>query len=126
MVNVCQQYFSHLKIVARARNLQHVFDYMNHNIEHDYRETFYSALYAGEAVLRQLGFNALAVHRSAERFRQHDDELLLKMYQVHEQGAQALANACMQMRSEFNNSFDNEMYERDAHSLARQPHKRKG
>ena len=119
MLEICKKYFPHLKIVARAEDLAHVFQYMNHGIDKIYRETFYSALYAGEEVLRHLGFNAVSVHRSAERFRKHDEELITKMYQVQGEGAVAMANACIEMRNEFNNSFDDEMYEKDRHSLSK-------
>ncbi|MBE2293343.1 MAG: cation:proton antiporter, partial [Phycisphaerales bacterium] len=58
LVDVVQENYPHLTIVARARNVSHLFSLMNRNVKHLERETFESALRAGRQVLRELGFGA--------------------------------------------------------------------
>lgn len=70
--------YPHLKIIARARNRQHVFRLMDLGVDDPVRETFHSSLKMTRNTLEALGLShELAVDR-VERFRRHDEELLRK------------------------------------------------
>lgn len=76
--------YPHLKIIARARNRQHVFRLMDLGIEEPVRETFHSGLKMTRKTLEALGLShELAVDR-VERFRRHDEDLLKKQALVYD------------------------------------------
>ncbi|MGZ3722450.1 MAG: monovalent cation:proton antiporter-2 (CPA2) family protein, partial [Bdellovibrionales bacterium] len=55
IVDLAKEHFPHLRIVARARNMSHVFKLMDRGIEIWERETFDSSLRMGSEVLKLLG-----------------------------------------------------------------------
>lgn len=78
--------YPHLKIYARARNRQHVFELMDLGIEHIRRETIDSSLYLTEELLLDLGIPAERAQKMIERFRLHDELMLKEQYKVrHDQ-----------------------------------------
>jgi monovalent cation:proton antiporter-2 (CPA2) family protein len=84
-------YFPELKILARARNRQHAFALMDHNVDYIIRETYGSSLELAEAVLTRLG-DAPAVARAAVRkFRQLDEKTLGEQYAIKEDEVKFLA-----------------------------------
>jgi len=76
--------YPHLKIVARARNRQHVFRLMDIGVEDPVRETFYSSLEMTRHVLESLGMSAEVAQSRLERFRRHDDQVLRAQYLVYD------------------------------------------
>jgi uncharacterized membrane protein len=78
-----------------------------------YRETFDSAMAAAEASLRRLGYDAGEVHRAAERFREHDHEVIRRMHAVRDHGVEALASTSKELREELAELFaeDEELLE---------------
>ena len=76
--------YPHLKIIARARNRQHVFRLMDMGVEEPIRETFHSSLKMTRKTLEALGLShELAVDR-IERFRRYDETLLKKQSLVYD------------------------------------------
>jgi glutathione-regulated potassium-efflux system protein KefB len=76
--------YPHLKIIARARNRQHVFRLMDLGVDEPVRETFHSSLKMTRKTLEALGLShALAVDR-VERFRRYDEDLLKKQALVYD------------------------------------------
>jgi len=75
-----------LKILARARNRQDVYEFMKLDValEDIARETFGSALDLGQAVLRSLDYGAYRSHRIARRFRRHDVETIQALFPYHQ------------------------------------------
>jgi glutathione-regulated potassium-efflux system protein KefB len=68
--------YPHLKIVARARNRQHVFRLMDMGVSDPVRETFHSSLKMTRNTLEALGLSAELAADRVERFRRHDEDLL--------------------------------------------------
>jgi glutathione-regulated potassium-efflux system protein KefB len=76
--------YPHLKIVARARNRQHVFRLLDLGVDDPVRETFHSSLKMTRKTLEALGLShELAVDR-VERFRRYDEDLLQKQALVYD------------------------------------------
>jgi glutathione-regulated potassium-efflux system protein KefB len=73
---VVKQQFPHLRIVARARNRQHVFRLMDLGIEEPVRETFHSSLKLTRKTLEALGLSTELATDRVERFRRQDEQLL--------------------------------------------------
>ncbi|HEV2682668.1 MAG TPA: NAD-binding protein, partial [Rhodanobacter sp.] len=76
--------YPHLKIIARARNRQHVFRLMDLGVEEPVRETFHSSLKMTRKTLQALGLSAELAADRVERFRRHDEDLLRKQAQVYD------------------------------------------
>ncbi|MDF3983781.1 monovalent cation:proton antiporter-2 (CPA2) family protein [Luteibacter sp. PPL201] len=79
--------YPHLKIVARARNRQHVFRLMDIGVEDPVRETFFSSLEMTRHVLESLGMAPEVATSRIERFRAHDTQVLRQQYLVYDDEA---------------------------------------
>jgi voltage-gated potassium channel Kch len=69
-------HFPHLHIIARAWDRVHYFELKKAGVQVVLRETFGSALEAGEAMLRGLGMRAHRAHRAAQAYRGSDERAL--------------------------------------------------
>ena len=74
---LARQHFPALAIIARAYSRTDAFEYAELGIP-AVRETFGSAIDAGESALRALGHSAHEATRLAHQFRRHDEEMLAK------------------------------------------------
>ena len=68
--------FPNLTIYARARNRRHASQLMDHGVRIIWRETLHSSLGLATQVLEDLGMTTFDAERTAELFRQHDEQLL--------------------------------------------------
>ena len=82
MVHTAHMHFPDLKVVARAYDRRHAYELIRAGADVIRRETFGSALLAGEEALRLLGVDPDKAYRHAKAFRHHDEEGLLKLYEV--------------------------------------------
>jgi glutathione-regulated potassium-efflux system ancillary protein KefC/glutathione-regulated potassium-efflux system protein KefB len=76
--------FPKLKIFARARNRQHAFKLMDLGVHRILRETYGSSLEMAEHVLESLGEPAASARAAVKRFRQHDEETLVRQHAIKE------------------------------------------
>jgi len=90
VVKRARQRFPELRMIVRAHSRTDAFDYMEMGVP-AIRETFGSALDAAEEALRSLDFGPHAARRVIERFRRHDEEMLLKQMAVRGQEAQLIS-----------------------------------
>ena len=84
--------YPHLKIFARARNRQHAFKLMDLGVE-VMRETFHSSLVLSQQVLEALGIPPEIAADRSERFRQHDEKMLLEQHLVYDDEAALIASS---------------------------------
>lgn len=87
IARVVRRQYPHLKIVARARNRQHVWRLMDLGIEEPVRETLYSSLKMSRRALEALGLSSEEAIAEVERFRRQDAELMKIQYQVYDDDA---------------------------------------
>jgi glutathione-regulated potassium-efflux system ancillary protein KefC len=90
-VDLVRKHFPHVRILARAWDLIHVYQLKDHGVQVIERETFDSALRLGESVLVDLGYERHRAHRAAQRFRAYDNELIEELYQVHHDHGQVIS-----------------------------------
>ena len=76
--------YPHLKIVARARNRQHVFRLMDLGVDDPVRETFHSSLKMTRKTLEALGLSHELATDRVERFRRYDEDVLRKQALVYD------------------------------------------
>jgi len=84
IARLVRRQYPHLKIVARARNRQHVWRLMDLGVEDPVRETLYSSLKLSRYTLQALGLSSEQAADQIERFRRQDDELLKAQYLVYD------------------------------------------
>lgn len=93
LVDVVRIHHPRVTVVARARNVTHVFGLLNRGIQRIERETFESALRAGRRVLQDLGFGAYEARLAADTFRRHDLAALDAMYPHYQDETQLVSLA---------------------------------
>ncbi len=79
LIDLVREHFPHLKIVARARNVQHVYELIDRNVSVWERELFEGSLNAGTEVLRLMGWTAFSAQKAAHRFRDHNIAMIMDL-----------------------------------------------
>lgn len=79
-----KEHFPHVKIFARARNRGHHFDLLEIGVHKIKRETIDSSLNFTGDLLQELGFEKEKAKRVIEKFRRHDELMLLEQYKVRD------------------------------------------
>jgi glutathione-regulated potassium-efflux system protein KefB len=87
VARVVRRMYPHLKIIARARNRQHVWRLMDLGVEDPVRETLYSSLKMTRKALEALGLTAEEAIAEVELFRRRDAELMKIQYLVYDDDA---------------------------------------
>ncbi|MGH8459774.1 MAG: NAD-binding protein, partial [Nevskiales bacterium] len=103
-----RRHFPDLRIIARARNRQHVYRLMDLGVGVINRDTYLSSLDMAGKVLQELGLSEDEATRSVRRFREHDEELLQRNYAFHDDEAK-LADLAKRAAQELE-----ELFEQDA------------
>ncbi|RMN25446.1 Glutathione-regulated potassium-efflux system protein, partial [Pseudomonas cannabina] len=84
--------YPHMKIIARARNRQHVHRLMDLGA-HAVRETFYSSLEMSRQTLMGLGLSEEQANARISRFKRHDEQVLAAQHEVYDDDAKVLQTA---------------------------------
>jgi CPA2 family monovalent cation:H+ antiporter-2/glutathione-regulated potassium-efflux system protein KefB len=104
LVETVRRNFPDLQIFARARNRRHAHLLMDQGIEVIVRETFFSGLRLGELVLGGLGLSPEEARRTVQRFREHDERMLVEQHAIYrdeKQMIQTSAEAAAELRRLF-------------------------
>lgn len=107
LVKEAKENYPHLKIYARARNVQHVYELMDLKITGIERETFEASLKMGSEVLRGLGFSAYESVKRAQIFRRHNLEVITELHSNRKNEKEFLARA-RQSREDLAKMFEEE------------------
>ena len=83
LASIARTHFPKLRVIARARDMRHMFALRDLGVQLIERETFRSALALGEAALAEVGGDRERARRTAETFAEHDVEVVAKLYDVH-------------------------------------------
>lgn len=78
--HVVRERFPRIKIFARARNRQHAYELLEMGIQRIKRETFDSSINFTGELLKEMGFAPQVAQRVVERFRDHDEALMLEQF----------------------------------------------
>jgi glutathione-regulated potassium-efflux system protein KefB len=90
VARVVRRMYPNLKIIARARNRQHVWRLMDLGVDEPVRETLYSSLKMTRKALEALGLSSEEAIEEVERFRRKDAELMKVQYLVYDDEAKLL------------------------------------
>jgi glutathione-regulated potassium-efflux system ancillary protein KefC len=91
IVDLAQEHFPNLQIVARARDVTHWHQLRERGVLLVEREMFESSLRSARSVLELLGHSAHEARQTAMRFRQHNLELFEKMHPHHQDRTKLIA-----------------------------------
>ncbi len=101
IVKLVRQHFPHVRIVARARDMRHLFEFMEQDVRHAYRESFDGAIHAARGAMQELEMNEQDIDAAIERFLAYDRQVIDTMYAVRNDGEEALARASVMLRDRF-------------------------
>jgi voltage-gated potassium channel Kch len=92
IVKSVREKYPNLPLVVRARNRQGVFELLELGISQPVRETFPAALDMADQVLRQIGISAYRSYRIINKFKKHDEEVLIESSKKRKESEQALVS----------------------------------
>jgi len=72
--------YPHVKILARAKDIYHAFEFFKRNVNIVQHEVFDSAAELGEKALINLGFSNYEAYRATRTFKHHEKQVLLDLY----------------------------------------------
>ena len=72
--------YPHVKILARAKDIFHVFEYFKLDVRTVQREMFVSATELGAKALVELGFTKYDAYRSTRTFKHHEEQVTEELY----------------------------------------------
>lgn len=96
--------YPHIKIVARARNRQHVHRLVDLGAD-AVRETYYSSLEMSRRTLVGLGLSQSQADARIRRFKQHDEQVLKAQHLVYDDAAKVMQSA-QEARAELERLFE--------------------
>ncbi len=91
IVNLVREHFSHLELVARARDVTHWNRLRDLGVTRVEREVFESSLRSGRSVLEVLGYTPPEARAHAMRFRRHNLALFEQMHPHYKDRAKLIA-----------------------------------
>jgi glutathione-regulated potassium-efflux system protein KefB len=104
--------YPHMKIIARARNRQHVHRLMDVGA-HAVRETFYSSLEMSRQTLIGLGLTQAQADARIKRFKQHDEVVLEAQHAVYDDAVKVMQTA-QEARAELARLFESDQLQEQA------------
>lgn len=107
LVEICQQHFPHLHILARARGRVEAHELLQAGVTQFSRETFSSALELGRKTLVTLGMHPHQAQRAQLHFRRLDMRMLRELIPMHADTVQI--SSAREARRELEEIFQREM-----------------
>jgi len=115
LADAVREHFPDLQILARARNVTHMYELMDRGVTVIERETFESALQLGRRALCHLGYGAYRAREATLKFRAHNKASVEEVYPFYKDREQYVSMA-KRARDELNEMFarDLKSYEKEA------------
>jgi glutathione-regulated potassium-efflux system protein KefB len=104
--------YPHIKIIARARNRQHVHRLVDQGAQ-AVRETYYSSLEMSRRTLVGLGLSQSQADARINRFKRHDEQVLQAQHQVYDDAAKVMQTA-QEAREELTRLFESDQMDEEA------------
>jgi glutathione-regulated potassium-efflux system ancillary protein KefC len=113
IVDLAREHFPNAKIIARARNVGHLYQLLDRKVEYVERELFESSLRSARSALEVLGWPAHEAREAAMRFRVRNIQLMRDIYPHYKDRAKVIAVA-KDGRQQFQEQISRERAERHA------------
>jgi glutathione-regulated potassium-efflux system ancillary protein KefC len=101
LARTAAKHFPKLRVIARARDMRHMFELRDLGVALIERETFESALELSRATLTAITGDAERAKRTVKAFARHDSEVLAKLYAVHLGELDARVSVSNELREQF-------------------------
>ncbi len=82
IAEMVREHYPNVRILAKAIDRGHAYDFLRMGIHDVVRETYSSSLDLGKTALRHLGFRAYQARRCALIFRQHDESMMRDLHHL--------------------------------------------
>ncbi len=105
IVEVAKKNFPNLRIFARVFDRVHAYELINMDVPDQYREVFDASVQMAEDALVALGKHPYEAHRSAQMFKTHDRELVLRAAR-HVDDMDTLVDIARKGRAEISNVLE--------------------
>jgi glutathione-regulated potassium-efflux system ancillary protein KefC len=115
IVDLVREHFPQARVIARARNVGHLYQLLDRKVEFIERELFESSLRSARSVLEVLGWPAHEARESTMRFRQRNIKLTHDSYPHYKDRAKLIA-AAKEGRQQFEEQMAREREERERRS----------
>jgi glutathione-regulated potassium-efflux system ancillary protein KefC len=115
IVDMAREHFPNARIIARARNVGHLYQLLDRKVEFIERELFESSLRSARSVLEGLGWPAYEAREAAMRFRRRNIELMHELYPHYKDRAKLIA-VSKEGRQQFQDQIARERDERKRRS----------
>jgi len=106
LARTARKHFPKLRVIARARDMRHMFELRDLGVEMIERETWLSALKLGEMALGATSGNADRAERAARAFAEHDEEVRAKLYEVHKGAPDAHVIVSNELRDQLKRTLE--------------------
>jgi glutathione-regulated potassium-efflux system ancillary protein KefC len=100
LARIARAHFPKLRVIARARDMRHMFELRDLGVEFVERETWLSALKLAQIALAQVSADPERARRTAETFAEHDIEVVAKLYEVHRDRPDAHVTVSNELRDQ--------------------------
>jgi len=115
IVDMAREHFPDARIIARARNVGHLYQLLDRKVEFIERELFESSLRSARSVLEGLGWPPHEAREAAMRFRHRNIELMHELYPHYKDRAKLIA-VSKEGRQQFQEQMAREREERKQRS----------
>jgi glutathione-regulated potassium-efflux system ancillary protein KefC len=105
LARAARLHFPRLRVVARARDMRHMFELRDLGVELVERETWPSAVKLGELALAAVSGDGERARRAATLFAEHDLEVQAKLYAVHRGAPDAHVTVSNELRDELSRTL---------------------
>jgi len=72
--------YPHIKVLARAKDIYHAFEFFKRNVNTVQEEVFDSAAELGRKALENLGYSQYDAFKATRTFKHHEKQVLLDLY----------------------------------------------
>lgn len=100
LARTAKEHFPNLRVVARARDMRHLFELRDIGVQLIERETFRSALNLAERSLSTITGDPERAQRAARAFGKHDVEVVKRLYEVHRTKPDAYVTVSNELRDQ--------------------------
>jgi glutathione-regulated potassium-efflux system ancillary protein KefC len=101
LARIARKHFPNLRVIARAHDMRHMFELRDLGVDVIERETWRAALKLGEAALAAVSGDPERAQRAAQSFAEHDQEVVSKLYEVHQGAPDAHLTVSNELRDQF-------------------------
>ena len=108
IVDFVKRTYPNLKIIGRASDMQHAYEYLKRGDVEFNSDNFESSVQLGIKALTQLGFTRNQAFRAARIFKRYDEEVMHQLFDHHEEDEKKYLSEAKRLANELEELFETE------------------